>query len=169
MQRRSVVKRISLLFIITVFFIGSADFALGFPWSKDMFNQPSIKPYEMPITPPENTLSTDKARFPMTREELGEKVKNPVSPTEPSIANGKRLYMINCSLCHGNTGKGGGTVSKKFVPPPDLSLDFYKKKPDGFIYGTIKYGGAVMPAYGENIPDKEIWDVVNFIRVLQGK
>ena len=77
--------------------------------------------------------------------------------------------MINCSVCHGAEGKGDGAVARKFVPPPDLSVDFYKKRPDGFIYGTIKHGGAVMPAYGENIPEKEIWDIVNYIRLLQGK
>jgi mono/diheme cytochrome c family protein len=48
-------------------------------------------------------------------------------------------------------------------------MDFYKSRPDGFIYGTVKHGGAVMPTYGENIPEKEIWDVVNYIRFLQGK
>ena len=143
--------------------------AHAWPWSRDMADQPSIEPYEGPENPPENTLPVTGERLPMTREEMGEKLKNPIQPTKESIENGKRLYMINCSLCHGKEGKGDGSVSKKFVPPPDLTLDFFKKRPDGYIYGTITNGGAVMPAYAENISEKERWDVVNFIRFLQGK
>lgn len=152
-----------------VFSFGLSGLAYAWPWSRDMADQPSIKPHEGPKDPPENTLPITGERLPMTREEMGEKVKNPIQATKESVENGKRLYMIHCSLCHGKEGKGDGSVSKKFVPPPNLAMDFYKNRPDGYIYGTITNGGAVMPAYAENIPEKERWDVVNFIRYLQGK
>jgi len=163
-------KKISLLIIFSIILImGSFSIVYGWPWSKDMADQPSIKPHEGPMKPPENTLPITGERLPMTREELGEKVSNPVKPSRESIDNGERLYTTHCSMCHGREGKGDGSVSKKFITPADLSQDFYKKRSDGFIYGTIKNGGAVMPSYKENMSDKERWDVVNFIRALQGK
>lgn len=163
-------KRVSLFIVfLIVLTMGPYSIVYGWPWSKDMAGQPSIKPHEGPMKPPENILPAEGERLPMTREELGEKVTNPIKPSRESIKNGKRLYMIHCSICHGKEGKGDGSVSKKFITPADLTQDFYKKRSDGFIYGTIKNGGVVMPSYAESMSDKERWDVVNFIRALQGK
>ncbi len=163
-------KRVSLFIILFILFsIGSFKVVYGWLWNRDMVDQPSIKVYEMPVNPPKNTLSVDRKILPTDRENLAKKLKNPVKSTEKSIENGKKLFMIYCSPCHGQKGKGNGRVSKKFVPPPDLTSEVYKRKSDGFIYATIKNGGAIMPSYGESMSDKGKWDVVNFIRKLQGK
>ena len=143
--------------------------AYGFPWNKDMHKQPSIRPGDLLLTPPEGTLPVQGGEMPMNRLEAGEKLKNPVNPTEESAANGKKLFNTYCALCHGEGAKGNGPVSKKFVPPPDLTQDLFKQRTDGFIYATIKDGGAVMPPYGEDMSPRERWDLVNYLRRLQGK
>ena len=36
--------------------------------------------------------------------------------------------------------------------------------PEGYIFGTVSFGGALMPAYGNDLSPSEIWDVVNYVR-----
>jgi mono/diheme cytochrome c family protein len=40
---------------------------------------------------------------------------------------------------------------------------------NGYIYAYIRYGGKVMmPSYRESISSQGAWDVVNYVRKLQG-
>ncbi|MDE2320536.1 MAG: cytochrome c [candidate division NC10 bacterium] len=158
-------RRVSLMVaVFLAIWVGSAH---GFPWSRDMKDQPSIKSQEAPRRPPAGTIPRDGWERPMTREEMGKSLTNPVPFTRQSVDNGKRLFEIYCALCHGANGKGMGPVAIKFIPPPDLTLPFFQQKADGFIYGTIRNGGAIMPAYGAVLAPKERWEIVNFLRSLQ--
>lgn len=103
----------------------------------------------------------------MTREEMSKSLVNPVPVTQQSVKNGRRLFEIYCALCHGTNAKGIGPVAVKFVPPPDLTLPFLAQKTDGYIYGTIRNGGPIMPAHGTVLAPKERWDIVNFLRSVQ--
>jgi len=85
----------------------------------------------------------------MDRIQAGERLRNPVEPRAASIENGKLLFQIYCALCHGPNATGGGPVASKFVPPPDLTLDLFRQRPDGFLYATIRDGGALMPGQGD--------------------
>lgn len=132
-----------------------------------MKDQPSIKPQEAPRRPPAGAIPRDGWERPMTREEMGKIYTNPVPVTRQSVDNGRRLFEIYCALCHGVNGKGMGPVATKFIPPPDLTLPFFQQKGDGFIYGTIRNGGPIMPAYGTLLTPRERWEIVNFLRSLQ--
>jgi mono/diheme cytochrome c family protein len=103
----------------------------------------------------------------MTREEMGKKLANPVPFTPQSVDSGRRLFEIYCALCHGANGKGMGPVAIKFIPPPDLTLPLVQQKTDGYIYGTIRNGGPIMPAHGTVLAPRERWEIVNFLRSLQ--
>ncbi len=174
MRKRSVLSRVRvriaiLLLVMGFLFMGLRGQAYSWPWSKDMHDQPSIRPGELLLTPPEGTLPVKGGEIPMSKLEADEKLKNPVEPTEKSIAVGNKLFHIYCAVCHGKDAKGGGPVAKKFIPPPDLTSEFFKQRSDGFIYATIREGGAVMPPYGEDTTPRERWDLVNYLRKLQGK
>jgi mono/diheme cytochrome c family protein len=105
----------------------------------------------------------------MDRIEAGEKLQNPVDRTATSVENGKRLFQIYCALCHGPDAKGAGPVASKFVPPPDLTLEIFRQRTDGFLYATIRDGGALMPGQREALSPRERWDIVNYLRDVQGK
>jgi mono/diheme cytochrome c family protein len=139
----------------------------AWPWSKDMAEQPSIKPQEAPRLPPVNSIPTQGTRPKMDRVTAGKKLKNPIKPTTVSIDNGKRLFDVYCTPCHGGDAKGNGPVAKKFVPPPDLTLEAIRKRPDGFIYEQITSGGPIMPAQGDALRPRERWEIVNYLRRLQ--
>ncbi len=96
---------------------------------------------------------------------------NPLKGNKNSAANGERLFGVHCSSCHGDISKSPyqpGPVAAKFMAPPDITLPFYKEKPDGYIYGTIHFGGlAMMPAVGFKLSPTETWDIINYIRGIQ--
>jgi mono/diheme cytochrome c family protein len=109
-----------------------------------------------------------QGKEPAVSREEGAKIKNPIPPTAKSIENGERLFRIYCSVCHGADGRGMGLVASKFVPPPDITSEFFKKRTDGFLSETIRRGGPLMPGQGEALSPKERWDIVNYLRSLQG-
>ena len=96
-------------------------------------------------------------------------MKNPVSPTEESIAAGKQLYSRNCASCHGIRGKGGS--GNDISPPaPDLTdAQWEHGGTDGEIFWVIKNGvppALNMGAWSDRLKDDDIWNVVNYVRSL---
>jgi mono/diheme cytochrome c family protein len=95
-------------------------------------------------------------------------IPNPTPVTEQSLANGRKYFAINCMPCHGAKGDGTGTVTKYGYPAPSLMLDITRNRTDGYIFGKIRNGGVFMPSYNR-IEEMDRWDVVNYLRALQGK
>jgi len=94
-----------------------------------------------------------------------EKLKNPVPADEKSVATGARLFEIYCVVCHGKEGRGDGLVGAKLaLRPYDLSAAQTRERSDGFIWGYLTFGGAVMPTYGNDLSPTERWHVVNYVR-----
>lgn len=132
-----------------------------------MARNPSIKTFrEPPPAPPEGTLAVD-GEPPLLRDTADQTLKNPVPATPESVARGKVLFATFCAPCHGAAAKGDGPVAKKFVPPPDLTTANYARTSDGYIYATIRNGGAIMPAQGGATSAPDRWDIINFIRSLE--
>jgi S-disulfanyl-L-cysteine oxidoreductase SoxD len=154
---------------VTLILLLGTGLAHGWPWSRDMVKQPSVKPQTAPRVPPTESVPIQGKEPLMDRIEAGKKLHNPVTSTAVSIENGKRLFNTYCTPCHGPGARGDGPVARKFVPPPDLTLEVFRKRPDGFIYETIRSGGPLMPAQGEALSSKDRWDVVNYLRSLQQK
>lgn len=147
------------------------DFSWGMPWSKDMFDQPSMKAQEE-ISPfiPDGIVPTKGKTLPIKNRDEAIKLKNPFAPTDRSIAWGKVLYNSYCALCHGETGHGDGRVGEKYVTPTDLTDEYVQNKPDGDIYYTITYGGlAVMPLFGDAISPEDRWHIINYIKSVIGR
>jgi mono/diheme cytochrome c family protein len=162
----------SFLPIILISTILGTGKVFGWPWSTDMWIQPSIWPYQMPIAYPNGDVAKDQniEQTEMTRENFEAITKNPVPPTGASLQKGEALFKNNCSPCHGMGGKGDGPVIKRGFFPVDLTSPGTQARTDGYIYSYIRYGGKVMmPSYHENVSSDEAWDIVNYVRKLQGK
>ena len=95
---------------------------------------------------------------------------NPPEPAGPAAIRGSRLFEEKtCSNCHGPNADGvSGYILPAGFPPFSLLMDKVKEYPDGYIYGMIRVGRTVMPAYGDRISHFDRWNVVNYVRVLQG-
>ncbi len=158
-----------LLLILLSGLLGARG-ASAFPWNFDMWIQPSIVPYEEPIIYPKLSVSTTGFRIdPLPREDFEQMTRNPVPDTPESLANGEHLYNTYCFVCHGMEGKGDGPVIKRGFYPMNLTSPAVIARTNGYIYAYIRYGGKVMmPSYRESITSEGAWDVVNYVRKLQG-
>jgi len=102
-------------------------------------------------------------------------VKNKVQRT--SLLNGQQLYYKYCSDCHGIQGKGDGDKGLGLNPRPkdETNYKIMKKLADWYLFKIIKEGGisvkksAFMPAYKNTLKDKEIKDIIKFIRLFSAK
>lgn len=152
--------------------------AQAWPWSMDMANQISIKPQESADTHnpgmrpfPKRSVPVPGTTSLVKDREIAEKQSNPVPADEKSVALGGKLFQIYCTPCHGYAGKGDGLVGAKLVLTPyNLTADQTKARSDGFIWGYMTFGGAVMPSYANDLSDTERWNVINYVRkVLQNE
>ncbi|TWE06345.1 cytochrome c oxidase cbb3-type subunit 3 [Neobacillus bataviensis] len=82
-----------------------------------------------------------------------------------AIAAGERVYNKNCLVCHGDTGKGEGIKAGTALN----NQNFLNSVTDKNLYNYIKYGrvGTGMPAYGPRLSEKDLKNIVAFIRNWQ--
>jgi hypothetical protein len=106
----------------------------------------------------------------------------PIEVTRDLALLGEENYNIYCLPCHGQTGKGDGTVGQKWAyalpsfhdPKYQPGAGEYQSK-DGYIFHTIRNGvpnlggpyPLKMPGYARKLSIEETWAVVAHYRVLQ--
>jgi len=151
------------------------DVVHRFGWFSSMVTQRSIKPYAMPRDPVEGTVPvTGPALLP--DQETADRLANPRTRTSESINRGKVVYETYCLVCHGEAGHGDGPISNAaggpFIGIKSLVTDEVRRQSDGFVFGVIVnaqgMGRALMPRYGDKIRGTDVWDLVNYVRTLQG-
>ena len=94
-------------------------------------------------------------------------IANPVGASDSSLHNGRKYYQINCAVCHGDAGAGDGPATRFGMPGISIVTDMTKSRTDGYLFGMIRNGRGLMPPYNR-IEDTDRWDVVNYVRGLQG-
>jgi cytochrome c oxidase cbb3-type subunit III len=79
-----------------------------------------------------------------------------------AISQGQRYYRwFNCSGCHANGGGGMG--------PALMDADWRYGGRIEEIYQTIEHGRPNgMPAFGEKIPEEQIWQIAAYVRSMSG-
>ncbi|MEO8579502.1 MAG: cytochrome c [Gemmatimonadales bacterium] len=152
-------------------------------WFTDFKRQPSIstwEPVKDTLTPsrgnPQMSVPTtgtamagfqvSYGAFPATIDSMAS-LRNPTPSTDSSLANGRKYFQINCAVCHGERAMGDGPATKFGMPGINLVLDMTKGRSDGYIFGMIRNGRGLMPSYNR-IEEMDRWDVVNYLRALQG-
>ncbi|MEZ4282837.1 MAG: cytochrome c [Myxococcota bacterium] len=131
------------------------------------------------FTPPEGTVAVgwaDVAEPALLAVDAQESLVNPNKPTLDSLAKGKAIFDVTCATCHGKTGGGDGTIAAPNGPiagvlpigPGPMGFSLATGLTDGHIYTTISLGRGRMPSY-RRISPSERWDVVNYIRDLNGQ
>ena len=92
-------------------------------------------------------------------------LKNPEKGTEL----GQKSVETNCVPCHGPSGKGDGPAAVALSPKPaNWTSDKIKKETDGELFWKLSNGRGAMPPW-KHLPEKERWQIVNYIRDLQKK
>ena len=111
-------------------------------------------------------LGLAQAQGPWAAPADAKKMKNPVK----GVGNAKKSVETNCGSCHGAGGKGDGPAAAALPPPKpaNWTVDAVQKQTDGEIFWKISNGRGAMPPW-KHLPEKERWELVNFIRSLAKK
>lgn len=88
--------------------------------------------------------------------------------------DGKNLYTSYCTACHGEKGKGDGMAAKGLPAKPADHTNgaIMNQLSDNYLIEVISKGGsavgksAFMPAWGSSLNEKQIRDIVAFIRSI---
>jgi mono/diheme cytochrome c family protein len=152
-----------ILFSLAVVLHG-AGCNMKFPAS--MEDQPAVKPLSLSRPAPEGSVPVGGVEMLEAREDA-EDQKNPIPVAAADIPAGARLFKDHCVACHGAEGHGGGKVSAKFPPAPDLRYQTICRRSDGFIYGTITAGGRAMPSMRDGLTSHERWVLEMYVRHIQ--
>jgi mono/diheme cytochrome c family protein len=95
------------------------------------------------------------------------------------LQRGQQRFNIYCAPCHGLDGSGNGLVNiaahrtdvlaagSLWIPPANLHDATPRSRPVGHIYNTINVGIRNMPGYGAQIPPRDRWAIVAYVRALQ--
>ena len=146
---------------------------------RNMMNSPSIKEQDYNpdaadgramMDPPEHTVSMNNPRYKYAKQpELAKKMPNPLVDAV-DLERGRLMYETYCMVCHGQMGKGDGTVAEYMaLKPPVLTSDKIKAWTDGEIYHIIAVGRGLMGQYGSQVRHMDRWHIVNYVRELQKK
>ena len=176
LRRPARIRRASALALLTALSACS--------WFTDFKEQPKPDPWESPNDSiamrgnPQNSVSVYGSLAPAyaysysasigTLDSMAS-IQNPVPADARSLHNGRMYYQINCAVCHGEAGKGDGPIMKaKAIYPPPLMGASAEGRSDGYIWAIMRNGRGAMPSYNR-IEELDRWDVVNYVRGLQGK
>lgn len=150
-------------------------------WLTDMMDSKTYKAFEVPMPVlPEGAVSRNRYfenADRMTPE--GAALANPYPVDDATLASGEWGFVTYCAPCHGPDAKGNGPVTwnkpsegmHRFqLPATALAGDAgaLKLRQDGYVYLTIRNGGALMPDYAWAMSDREMWAVVAYLRTLPG-
>lgn len=152
-------------------------FAAGCQYLRqDMADQPKNKPLspseffadgrsERPLI--ENTV----ARGALADDELfvPKDANNfPVPINLELLERGEERYKIFCSPCHGLQGDGNGMIAMRGMKhPPSYHQDRLRQAPNGYFYDNITNGFGAMYGYSAQIPPRDRWAIIAYIRALQ--
>ena len=173
------------------------DDAMVAVFGRSMRDSPSFDPYENPQLPAEGAVSFSSGNFPADRNsvnlghaeerdyavpdfsqaetsnpanELLAGLTNPVPSDAQSLERGEVMFNRTCAVCHGSDGLGAEAwILEKWpaLAAYNLAMDPVQSYADGYIYGMIRVGRGLMPAYGHQISHFDRWNIVNYVRQLQ--
>jgi len=90
-------------------------------------------------------------------------VQNPSHGNANDISEGQRLFgWYNCTGCHFHGGGGIG--------PPLIKSDWiYGDEPANLFDTIVKGRPNGMPSWGGKIPEYQVWQLVAYVRSMNGK
>jgi mono/diheme cytochrome c family protein len=94
----------------------------------------------------------------------------PVAVNRKVLERGQDQYNVYCAPCHGKSGNGNGIIMQGdygYTPASSYHVDRLRQVTDGYVYDVITNGVRNMPGYAQQIPVRDRWAIVAYIRALQ--
>jgi mono/diheme cytochrome c family protein len=143
---------------------------------QDMANQPKYRPQTPSDFFPDGRsnrplIENTVARGSLVNDDLVvPKDSNafPLPVTQALLERGEARYKIYCSPCHGLQGDGNGMIVERGMKrPPSYHIDRLRQSPNGYYYDVITNGFGSMYSYNAQIPPKDRWAIIAYVRALQ--
>jgi mono/diheme cytochrome c family protein len=94
--------------------------------------------------------------------------KIPLDVDRALLERGQERFNIYCAVCHARTGEGNGMIVQRgFRKPPSYHIERLQNAPDGHFFDVMTNGFGAMPSYRIQIPPRDRWAIVAYVRVLQ--
>ena len=156
----------------------------GLEYMPDMYRGPAIETYQESsdeaggpsyLKPVANTVPRGFVpyEYPNTPEGYAAakaELKNPLTnlQSDEMMAEGKELYGIFCTHCHGDKGDGNGILvqREKILGVPAYN-DAGRDISEGSTFHVIQYGKGVMGSHASQMTIDERWKVVNYVMKLK--
>lgn len=122
------------------------------------------------------------AYFPVSIDKVGDtanynaskQIANPLAALNAGeMEEAKRLYNVNCGICHGEKLNGNGPLYKGGegpypAKPATLVGDAkYENMPAGQMMYSLTYGKNLMGSYAAQLSTKQRWMVIHYIKSMQ--
>ena len=148
---------------------------------QDMHDQPKYEPLEespffedgrsarplLPETVPRGYLRED-AHLYTGKAGNADAETFPFPITGEVLERGRERFNIFCSVCHGRLGDGEGMIARRgFRRPPSYHIDRLRQAPVGHFFDIITNGFGAMPDHATQIPVRDRWAIIAYIRALQ--
>jgi mono/diheme cytochrome c family protein len=92
----------------------------------------------------------------------------PFPVTEEVMARGQERFNIYCAVCHDRVGTGNGRIVQRgYIRPPSYHIERLRKAPVGHFFEVITHGHGAMPDYATQIPPRDRWAIIAYVRALQ--
>ena len=93
-------------------------------------------------------------------------LKSPLVNNEDNLKNGKKMYEIYCSVCHGSKGDGQGILMEreKFLGIPSYAD---RDITEGSIYHVLMHGINLMGSHAGQVDDEERWQIAQYVLKLR--
>jgi mono/diheme cytochrome c family protein len=148
---------------------------------QDMHDTPRYEAYEASSTFADNRASRsapagtvargwlrdDEALY--TGKIAGQPVDEfPFAITRADLERGQQRFNIYCTPCHGKLGDGQGMVVQRGLrQAASYHQDRLRQEKLGYFYDVITNGFGAMQGYAEQIPVRDRWLIVAYVRTLQ--
>ena len=112
-------------------------------------------------------LRADEALY--TGRANGELVSEfPFPVSSEDMARGRERFNIYCTPCHGILGDGQGMVVQRGLRrAASYHQDRLRDEKVGYFYDVVTNGFGAMQGYAEQIPVRDRWLIVAYVRALQ--
>jgi mono/diheme cytochrome c family protein len=148
---------------------------------QDMHDAPRYEAFEASSTFPDNRASRtppagtvargwlrdDEALY--TGKIAGVPVDEfPFAIGRDELARGQQRFNIYCTPCHGRLGDGNGMVVQRGLrQAASYHQDRLRQEKNGYFFDVITNGFGAMQGYAEQIPVRDRWLIVAYVRTLQ--
>jgi len=118
-------------------------------------------------TVPRGWLRQDEALY--TGKVAGQPIEQfPFAIAHADLARGRQRFNIFCTPCHGQLGDGNGMVVQRGLrQAASFHQDRLRQETIGYFFDVITNGFGAMPDYAAQIPVRDRWLIVAYVRALQ--